>query len=406
MASDRVTTAALLVAAGRGERAGGGIPKQFRPLAGRPMLAHAAAALVRHPQVQGVHVVVAGDEMARAREALGGLADAVAFVPGGATRQESVLNGLESLAGAPPERVLIHDAARPILPADLLSRVVAALDDADGACPALPVADSLRTGGGMVTGEVDNGIVTGEVTHGTVTGEVSRDGLWRVQTPQGFRFKAILAAHRAAAPGATDDVAVARAAGLTVALVQGDERAMKVTTAADFSIASALIGGVTVTGTGYDVHRFGPGDHLWLCGVRIGHPAGLLGHSDADVGLHALTDAILGAIGAGDIGQHFPPSDPAWKGAASDRFLAHAARLVDDAGGRILHVDVTIIAEAPRIGPHRAAMCDRVASILAGHAPRVSIKATTTEGLGFTGRREGIAAQAAATVLLPMQAGC
>ncbi|MFN7176306.1 MAG: bifunctional 2-C-methyl-D-erythritol 4-phosphate cytidylyltransferase/2-C-methyl-D-erythritol 2,4-cyclodiphosphate synthase [Thermaurantiacus sp.] len=375
--------AALVVAAGRGVRAGGEVPKQYRMLAGRPMLAHVVGALAGHPRIGVVTVVVAPGEAERAAEALGELADRVAFAEGGASRQDSVRRGLESMAGSAPARVLIHDAARPLLPPDLVSRVLDGLDHADGACPALAVADSLRTGDGVVAGEV------------------ARDGLWRVQTPQGFRFEAIRAAHRDAAPGATDDVAVARAAGLTVALVAGDERAMKVTTPTDFALVEALLGGVSVTGTGFDVHRFGPGDHLWLCGVRIAHTAGLLGHSDADVGLHALTDAILGAIGAGDIGTHFPPSDPQWKGAASDRFLAHAAALVAAEGGRIVHVDLTIIAEAPKVGPHRAAMAARVAEILAAHAPRVSIKATTTEGLGFTGRREGIAAQAAATVRLP-----
>ncbi len=376
-------TAAIVVAAGRGVRAGGGVPKQYRMLAGRPMLAHAAAALLGHPAVGRVVVVVAPGEEARATALLGPLASRLDLVAGGPTRQESVRLGLESLAGRPPGRVLIHDAARPFLPTGLVDRVLGALAAAAGACPALPVADSLRTGDGVVTGEV------------------ARDGLWRVQTPQGFRYAEILAAHRAAPPGATDDVAVARTAGLTVAIVPGDERAMKVTTAADFDLAEALLRGPSVTGTGFDVHRFGPGDHLWLCGVRIPHTSGLVGHSDADVGLHALTDAILGAIGAGDIGAHFPPSDPQWKGASSDRFLAHAAALVAASGGRIAHVDVTIIAEAPKVGPHRAAMAARVADILAGHAPRVSIKATTTEGLGFTGRAEGIAAQAAATVCLP-----
>ncbi|MCS6985842.1 MAG: bifunctional 2-C-methyl-D-erythritol 4-phosphate cytidylyltransferase/2-C-methyl-D-erythritol 2,4-cyclodiphosphate synthase [Sphingomonadaceae bacterium] len=378
------SVAAIVVAAGRGTRAGGGVPKQFRPLAGRPMLARAVEPFLAHPGVGPVVVVVAAGEEDRAREALGGQARRVALVRGGATRQESVRAGLERLAAAPPERVLIHDAARPLVPRVVVDRVLDALDRHPGACPALPVVDSLRTG------------------NGTLTGEVPREGLWRVQTPQGFRFAELLAAHRRAAPGATDDAAVARAAGLTVALVPGDERAMKVTTEADFHLAEALAGGLTVTGTGFDVHRFGPGDHLWLCGVRIPHDAGLVGHSDADVALHALTDALLGAIGAGDIGVHFPPSEPQWRGAASYRFLAHAARLVAERGGRIVHADVTVIAEAPRLGPHRAAMTARVAEILADHRPLVSVKATTTEGLGFTGRREGIAAQAVATVRLPI----
>ena len=381
--------AALVVAAGQGVRAGGGVPKQYRPLFGRPMLAHAVGAFLGHPAVGPVVVVVAHGDEARARQLLAGLdAGRLRFTAGCATRQQSVLAGLEALAAAGgTELVLIHDAARPFVPPAMIDRVLAALAEVPGACPALPVVDSLRTGDALVDGEVD------------------RARLHRVQTPQGFRFAAILAAHRAAAAAgleATDDVAVARAAGLDVALVAGDERAMKVTEPADFARAEALAGGLAVTGMGYDVHRFGPGDHLWLCGVRVPHGAGLLGHSDADVGLHALTDAVLGAIGDGDIGRHFPPSDPQWKGASSDRFLAHAAARVSARGGRIAHVDVTVIAEAPKVGPHRAAMVGRIAEILADHRPLVSVKATTTEGLGFAGRREGIAAQAVATVLLPV----
>lgn len=381
--------AALVVAAGQGVRAGGGVPKQYRPLFGRPMLAHAVGAFLGHPAVGPVVVVVAHGDEARARQLLAGLdAGRLRFTAGCATRQQSVLAGLEAVASAGgTELVLIHDAARPFVPPAMIDRVLAALAEVPGACPALPVVDSLRTGDALVDGEVD------------------RARLHRVQTPQGFRFAAILAAHRAAAAAgleATDDVAVARAAGLDVALVAGDERAMKVTEPADFARAEALAGGLAVTGMGYDVHRFGPGDHLWLCGVRVPHGAGLLGHSDADVGLHALTDAVLGAIGDGDIGRHFPPSDPQWKGASSDRFLAHAAARVSARGGRIAHVDVTVIAEAPKVGPHRAAMVGRIAEILADHRPLVSVKATTTEGLGFAGRREGIAAQAVATVLLPV----
>ncbi len=380
--------AALVVAAGRGVRAGGDVPKQYRPLLGRPMLAHAVEAFLAHRSVGRVLLVVAPGEEARAREALPeGGGPRLAFAEGGATRQQSVLRGLEALAAAaPPELVLIHDAARPFVPGAVIDRVIAALAAVPGACPALPLVDSVRTGDALIDGEVD------------------RARLHRVQTPQGFRFGPILAAHRTAAArglSATDDVAVARAAGLDVALVAGDERAMKVTEPADFARAEALAGRIPMTGMGYDVHRFGPGDHVWLCGVRVPHGAGLVGHSDADVGLHALTDAVLGAIGDGDIGRHFPPSDPQWKGASSDRFLAHAAARVAALGGRIAHVDVTIIAEAPKVGPHREAMVARIGEILSPHAPRVSVKATTTEGLGFAGRREGIAAQAVATVLLP-----
>jgi 2-C-methyl-D-erythritol 4-phosphate cytidylyltransferase/2-C-methyl-D-erythritol 2,4-cyclodiphosphate synthase len=376
-------TAALVVAAGHGVRAGEGEPKQYRRLGDRPVLAHAVGCLARHPAIGRVHVVVAPGDEARACDALGALGATIGA--GGATRQESVRLGLAQLAAAgAPRRVLVHDAARPFVPAAMVGRVLAALADATGACPALPVVDSLRRG------------------NNHIEAEVPRDRLWRAQTPQGFDFAALVAAHAAAPPGATDDAEVLRAAGHAVAIVAGDERAMKLTFGGDFAAAERLLNWETLTGAGYDVHRLGPGDHVWLLGVRIPHEAGLIGHSDADVGLHALTDAILGAIAAGDIGVHFPPSDPQWKGAASHRFLAHAADLVTQAGGRILHCDVTLVAEAPRVGPHRPAMLARLAEILTAHAPRLSVKATTTEGLGFTGRREGIAAHAVATVRLPL----
>jgi 2-C-methyl-D-erythritol 4-phosphate cytidylyltransferase/2-C-methyl-D-erythritol 2,4-cyclodiphosphate synthase len=375
-------TVALVVAAGKSVRAGGETPKQYRLLGGQPLLRHAVAALAGHPAIGRVHVVVAEGEQYRARKALGSVPASIGV--GGTSRQESVLRGLEQLAqGAAPSRVLVHDAARPLLPAALIDRVLAALAETPGACPALPVVDSLRRGDALIEGEV------------------ARDGLWRVQTPQGFDFRALLAAHRAAPHGATDDAEVLRAAGHEVRLVAGDERAMKVTNPEDFAAAERLMDWVTLTGSGYDVHRLGPGDHVWLCGVPVPHSHGLVGHSDADVGLHALTDAILGALGDGDIGVHFPPTDPRWKGASSDRFLAHAASLVRAAGGRILHCDVTLICEAPKVGPHRPAMLARLAEILVDDAPRLSVKATTTEGLGFTGRREGIAAQAVATIRLP-----
>jgi 2-C-methyl-D-erythritol 4-phosphate cytidylyltransferase/2-C-methyl-D-erythritol 2,4-cyclodiphosphate synthase len=293
--------------------------------------------------------------------------------------------GLEALATEAPDLVLIHDAARPFVTPDMIDRVIAALATSLGATPALPVVDSLRSGDGFVEGEVP------------------REHLHRVQTPQGFDFAAILDAHRRAAAGATDDVAVLRAAGHAVALVGGDERAFKLTTAEDFDRAEALLMPqmISRTGQGFDVHRFGAGDHVWLCGLKIPHTQGLIGHSDADVGLHALTDALLGTIGAGDIGEHFPPSDPQWKGASSDRFLAHARGLVEAAGGIIDHVDLTIIAERPKVGPHRTAMVARIAELLGLQMHAVSVKATTTEGLGFTGRGEGIAAQALASVRLP-----
>lgn len=375
---------ALIVAAGRGQRAGGGVPKQYRTVGGKAVLRRTVEAFQAHPRVDAVQVVIHPDDRDLYDEAVGDLA-LPAPIHGGATRQASVRLGLEAITA---DRVLIHDAARPFVPQDVIDRVLDAIDADDGAIPALAVSDSLRRGG----------------TH--VDDEVERDGLWRVQTPQGFRFDAIRAAHQAASVEATDDAAVLRAAGGRVALVEGDEINMKLTTPADFARAEAWLAAAMTsrTGMGFDVHRFGPGDHLWLCGLRIPHSQGLIGHSDADVGLHALTDAILGAIGEGDIGQHFPPSDPQWKGAASDRFLAHAASLVKARGGRIDHVDVTIIAERPKVGPHRDAMRQRIADILALPVAAVSVKATTTEALGFTGRGEGLAAQAVATVRIPSEA--
>jgi len=367
----------LIVAAGRGHRAGGGLPKQYRAIAGKPLLRHAVEGL--RGVTDTLSVMIHPGDAGLYAEAVAGL-DLLPWVAGGATRQDSVRLGLEALAGDAPARVLIHDAARAFMPGDAMRRIVEALDQAPGACPALPVTDSLRSGGAFVEGEVP------------------REGLHRVQTPQGFDYAAIRAAHGSAPAGCTDDVAVARAAGLTVALVPGDERGFKLTTREDFLRAEAMIGGVSRSAQGYDVHRFGPGDHVWLCGVQIPHTHGLIGHSDADAGLHALTDALLGTIGAGDIGDHFPPSDPQWRGAASDRFLVHAAQLIAARGGIIDHVDVTLICEAPKIGPHRAAMRARLGELLGLASDQVSVKATTTEGLGFTGRREGLAASAMATV--------
>ena len=390
-------TLALVVAAGTGERLGGSLPKQYRKLAGRPVLRYAVERLAGHPAIDGVCVVRRPEHGDAYAAALTGL-DLLAPVEGGATRQESVLRGLAALASRAPERVLIHDAARPLIDADTISRVVAALDAAPAAIAAVPVTDTLKRAG------------AGE----RIAATVNRTGLWRAQTPQGFRFAEILAAHRAVAgrlvsEGAlTDDAAVAEAAGLAVALVQGSEDNLKITTEDDLRRAELLLSGGAVewrTGSGYDVHRFGPGDAVMLCGVRVPHTHGLEGHSDADVGLHALTDAILGAISAGDIGQHFPPADPRWRAAESARFLAHAAGLVAARGGRIAHVDVTLICERPKIGPHREAMISRTAEILSLESSRVSIKATTTEGLGFTGRGEGIAAQAVATVALRASGG-
>ena len=378
-------TAALLVAAGSGSRAGGETPKQFRRIGGRPLLAHAVAAL-RHARIDRVQVVIGEGQAQDFEEAVGGF-DLPSPVIGGATRQRSVRNGLEALARSGGiERVLIHDAARPFLPAAVIDRLLDALDGKPGAVPVLPVVDTLARAEAMLGGTV------------------ARAGLVRVQTPQAFRFDAILRAHQAWTGGeASDDAQVARAAGLEVATVAGDPALEKLTYAADFERAEAMLAArlTARTGLGFDVHPFGPGDGLWLGGVRIPHERGLIGHSDADVALHALTDALLGAIGAGDIGDHFPPGDPQWRGAASARFVEHARSLVEREGGRIDHVDVTIVCESPRIGPHRAAMRACVAGLLRLPERSVSIKATTSERLGFTGRGEGIAAQAVATIRLP-----
>ena len=378
---------AIIVAAGAGLRAGGGVPKQYRAVAGQPLLRHAVERLLGHSAITGVSVVINPECRALYDAAMAGLT-LPEPIAGGATRQESVLAGLESLAADPPDIVLVHDAARAFVPDAVIDALVAAFadDDVDGACPALPQVDSLRRG-----------------EEGRFSGSVDRDALWRVQTPQAFRTPAILAAHRAAAPGATDEVAIALAAGMRVAITPGDERAFKVTEPADFAKAEAMTTYSSRAASGFDVHKFGPGDHVWLCGVKVPHDHGLIGHSDADAGLHALTDALLGTIAAGDIGDHFPPSDERWRGAASNQFLAHAATLVRERGGRIDHVDVTLICERPKVGPHRDAMRARIAEILGLGIDRVSVKATTTEKLGFTGRQEGIAAQAMASVRLPEQ---
>ncbi len=371
--------AALIVAAGQGARAGGGLPKQYRPLAGRAILRRSVEAFASCD----IKLVVIGAAQQREYDAAMRGFDALPPVGGGATRQQSVRNGLEALAAHRPDIVLIHDAARPLVSRALIARVIAALGDADAAIPLLPVADALKreTNGAWST--------------------IARDGLMRAQTPQGFRFDAILKAHRDfGSRNLTDDMALAELAGLKIAAVPGEDSNMKVTTPDDFATAERLLGGGREfrTGSGFDAHRFTPGDHIWLCGVKIAHDHGLDGHSDADAGLHALTDAILGAIGAGDIGQHFPPTDAKWRGAPSSLFLEHAAKLARDAGCSVTHCDVTLICERPKIGPHRDAMRARIAEILALDIARVSVKATTTEGMGFTGRSEGIAAQALATV--------
>jgi 2-C-methyl-D-erythritol 4-phosphate cytidylyltransferase/2-C-methyl-D-erythritol 2,4-cyclodiphosphate synthase len=373
---------ALIVAAGRGERAGGSIPKQFRPIAGTPMLRRSVDAFLQRGDISGVVVVAPEGSIEVASGMLP--VDRIRVTSGSDTRQGSVLSGLENVANESPDYVLIHDAARPLVSQDVIGRVVTALlDGNDAAIPLLPVADTLkrRDGEHWMT--------------------APRDGLYRAQTPQGFRFDAILKAHRAHANvSVTDDMALAELAGMKIMAVEGDETNMKVTSAEDFTHAERLLGGAAEfrTGMGFDAHRFAPGDHVWLCGVKIAHDHALEGHSDADAGLHALTDAVLGAIGEGDIGQHFPPTDDRWRGAASHMFLAHALELVRAKGGAVVHCDVTIICERPKVAPHRDAMRARVAEILELDAGRVSIKATTTEGMGFTGRREGLAAQAIATV--------
>jgi 2-C-methyl-D-erythritol 4-phosphate cytidylyltransferase/2-C-methyl-D-erythritol 2,4-cyclodiphosphate synthase len=374
-------TAAVIVAAGQGSRMGGP-PKQFMAVGGKPVIAHSYAAFAAHPAIDTVLVVIGAGQEIELHAALG----SIATVTGGATRRESVLHGLESLAADPPARVLIHDAARPFVPKPVIDGLFAALDSHEGAVPVLPVADTLAR----------YDAVLGEV--------VSRDHLVRVQTPQAFRFGAVLAAHHnwPANEEATDDAQMVRRHGGSVALVEGDSMLDKLTYPADLAAAEArLAHGRTRCATGYDVHRLVAGEELWLGGVRIPHDRGLSGHSDADVALHAITDALLGAIAAGDIGTHFPPSDPKWRGADSAQFLTHAASLIAARGGTVDFIDLTLICEAPRIGPHREAMRARIAALLALAPDQVSIKATTSERLGFTGRGEGIAAQAIATVRLP-----
>lgn len=377
---------ALIVAAGRGERAPGDVPKQYRTLAGKPVLRWALEAFLGHPLVDAVQAVIHGADSDLYRAAAAGL-KLKPPVLGGATRAESVRRGLEALVGSAPRSVLIHDGARPLVSAGLIERVAKALENADAAAPVLPVTDTLRR-------RNERGY---EV--------VPRDDLLRAQTPQGFRFEKIADAHRCfAAEPTTDDLALAERANLSIATVAGEETNIKLTTTDDFIAAEKLALSSLLdvrTGTGFDAHRFGPGDHVWLCGVKIPHTAALVGHSDADVGLHALTDAILGALGAADIGAHFPPSEERWRGAASHRFVEHAAQLARNRGGFISHVDVTLICERPKVAPHREVMRKRIAEILGIDVARVSVKATTSDGLGFTGRSEGIAAQAIATIRLP-----
>jgi 2-C-methyl-D-erythritol 4-phosphate cytidylyltransferase / 2-C-methyl-D-erythritol 2,4-cyclodiphosphate synthase len=381
------TCTALIVAGGRGSRFGGPLPKQYAILAGQPVLRRTLDVFGATPGIDRIQVVVASGDEDLYRAAVEGI-DLPPPVAGGASRQQSVLNGLESLVAHAPDLVAIHDAARPFVRvSDIIGCLEALRPGIDGAVLGVPLADTLK--------KVDDA--------GLLAGTVPRAGLWRAQTPQIFRFAKLLAAHRAAAALAkheatalTDDAAVAEHAGLHVVMVEGHDDNRKITTAGD--MVSTM---ETRTAFGFDVHGFADGSQVMLGGIAIPHGQALAGHSDADVALHALTDALLGTIGAGDIGKHFPPSDPQWRGVSSDRFLRHAIDLVDAAGGRIVHLDLTLVCEAPRIGPHREAMVTSIARIAGIERDRVSVKATTTEGLGFTGRREGIAAQAVATVEVP-----
>ena len=380
-----MTTAAIIVAAGRGTRAGGDLPKQWQLLAGVPVVAHSIRAF--DGLVDKTVLVIHPDDQARAT-ALGG---DLSLVIGGDSRDKSVRNALNALIGHNVTRVLIHDAARPLVLPDMIARVLAALTTHAAGAPAVPVSDALWRGAG-----------------GFVSGTQDRADLYRAQTPQAFHFGAILAAHNAHDGPAADDVAVARAHGIAVAIVDGCEDNLKLTYPADFTRAERILAnrsrkGRTAMdirlGNGFDVHAFCPGDHLWLCGVSIPHGRGLLGHSDADVGMHALTDAIYGALAMGDIGRHFPPSDPQWKGAASHVFLSHAMDLARKRGFSLANADVTLICEHPKIGPHAVAMQAELARIMQVESTRISVKATTSEQLGFTGREEGIAALATAALV-------
>jgi 2-C-methyl-D-erythritol 4-phosphate cytidylyltransferase/2-C-methyl-D-erythritol 2,4-cyclodiphosphate synthase len=378
-------TVALIVAAGRGHRAGEGLPKQYRMLAGQSVLRRSCLAFLRHPKIDAVRVVIHPDDSDLYADSIDGLG-LMPPVHGGETRQISCCNGLESLSDLAPRHVLIHDAARPFVDNATLDGVLDALAGAPAAIAAIPVTDTLKKS------SADN----------RIAGTQERAGLWRAQTPQGFQYQEILAAHLAQAGKAlTDDAAVAEAAGMAVVLAQGNEDNFKLTTETDFARAERMLGAGDIrVGNGFDVHRFSEGNSVTLCGIKIKHDKSLAGHSDADVGLHAVTDALLGAIGEGDIGSHFPPSDAKWSDADSSLFLRHAAGLVQQRGGEIRHLDVTLICEGPKIGPHRDDMRARIADIAGIGLDRVSVKATTTEGLGFTGRGEGIAAQATATVRL------
>jgi 2-C-methyl-D-erythritol 4-phosphate cytidylyltransferase/2-C-methyl-D-erythritol 2,4-cyclodiphosphate synthase len=386
-----VRTAAILVAAGRGLRAGAGGPKQYRSIAGQTVIYRAMEPFSRHPRISAVQPVLHADDRAMFNAAVSGLAHE-APANGGATRQASVHAGLEALAKQKPDIVLIHDAARPFVSPALIARAIEAAARTGAAIPVIPVADTIKL----------------TAVNGDVEATPERGRLRIAQTPQSFRFEVILDAHRRAAREGrsdfTDDAALAEWAGLTVATFEGDVANMKLTTPEDFvreeARLASMLGDIR-TGTGYDVHAFGDGDHLMICGVRVPHSKGFLAHSDGDVGLHALVDAVLGALADGDIGSHFPPSDPKWKGASSDRFLKYAIDRVMGRGGRIANLEVTLICERPKIGPLRDTMRGRIAEITGLDISRIAVKATTSERLGFTGREEGIAATASATIRLP-----
>ncbi|WP_262032436.1 bifunctional 2-C-methyl-D-erythritol 4-phosphate cytidylyltransferase/2-C-methyl-D-erythritol 2,4-cyclodiphosphate synthase [Microvirga sp. Mcv34] len=393
-----MSVAALIVAAGRGSRAGEGVPKQYRGLGGIPVLSRTLSAFLTHPGIGHTVVVIHPDDRSLYEAAVALLpAPSSALLPcvhGGDTRQDSVRNGLEALAGHDPELVLVHDAARPFAGPELIDRAVAAAGRLGAAVPGTPVTDTIKVIG----------------SRSEVLSTPDRATLRAVQTPQAFRFPLLLDAHRRAAAAGlsafTDDGALAEWAGSTVHVFDGDTGNIKLTHPVDFQEAEQRLKGdamtyITRLGTGFDVHAFGDGDHVWLGGIKVPHDRGVLAHSDGDVILHALTDAILGALADGDIGTHFPPSDPQWRGASSDRFLAHAVGLVARRGGIVDHLDATLLCEKPRLGPHREAMRQRIAEISGLRLDQVSLKATTTEKLGFTGRSEGIAAQAAATIRLP-----
>lgn len=376
--ASRPRIVALIVAAGSGSRTGGELAKQYRLLRGVPMLRHSYVAFAAHPGIDSIFVAIGDGQDAKASAALEGLARPI-LLKGGNTRRESVRNGLEAIASAGgADQVLIHDAARPFLSSRIVDDLIDALLEAPGAVPALPVVDSLARGGNALAETVE------------------RENLWRIQTPQAFHFNAILAAHREwSGPEPSDDARMLMANGGEVRMVLGDEALAKFTFASDFEAKDTTPS--IRSGSGFDVHRLVSGEELWLCGIKIEHDKGLSGHSDADVAIHALTDAILGAMALGDIGDHFPPSDAQWRGASSDSFLQHAMKLAGDTGYQLANADVTIICEEPRIGPHKQAMRARLAEIMSVAIDCVSVKATTTEKLGYTGRGEGIAAQAVAT---------